>query len=164
MAKTEKQRYIPIHVTDEMKENGFMDGYKGAKAGWEHWGEESGPVLRIPVSEELYREYNRPEWRRRKQQQRYDIPDSLELLQEDPSFQLAADMAVEDVVEKKMLISALRHVLDTLNELDQQILQLYGEGYKEAEIGKVVGVCQKTVNNRKRRALEKIREDLKNLL
>lgn len=52
---------------------------------------------------------------------------------------------------KKELLSALRKELSALEEVDRKIMELFGEGYSEAAIGKEIGMSQKGVNKRKQK-------------
>lgn len=64
---------------------------------------------------------------------------------------------------KKVLIDELHKVLDGLEELDRTIMDMYGTGHSEAEIGRATGMSQKGVNKRKHRILLKIKTQLNNL-
>ncbi len=55
----------------------------------------------------------------------------------------------------------LKELLRTMEELDQQIVELYLSGHSEAAIGVEVGMSQKGVNKRKFKIFEKIKNYLK---
>jgi RNA polymerase sigma factor (sigma-70 family) len=88
---------------------------------------------------------------------------SLEQLVEDGE-QLASDgKSVEDVVVESDAFLRLRRALDGLDEGEQQMIQEIffsrdGDGKSEREAAQSLGIPQKTVNDRKLRALDKLKK------
>lgn len=64
---------------------------------------------------------------------------------------------MEELVESMELSDALYAAIGQLSERDQLIVVLSSQGYTEREIGKVIGACQKSVNNWKRAGIAEIR-------
>lgn len=69
---------------------------------------------------------------------------------------------VEELVESMDLSDAIYAAISLLSERDQLIVVMSFKGYTEREIGKIIGTCQKNVNNWKRAGIAKIRTYLKN--
>lgn len=71
-------------------------------------------------------------------------------------------LSVEAYIEQKELHQALYAAIDTLGKIDRQIILLiYIAGHSEREIEDLVGLKQSSINLRKRNALKKLREILK---
>lgn len=70
--------------------------------------------------------------------------------------------SVEAVFEEKELSEALDVAIERLSNRDQLIVVLFANGYTEREIASIIGVCQKTVNNRKELIFAELRAYLKN--
>lgn len=68
---------------------------------------------------------------------------------------------VEDFIETLELSDALYMAIDSLRERDQIIILMHINGYTEREIAKIVGACQKSVNNWRNAALAELRVMLK---
>ena len=63
--------------------------------------------------------------------------------------------------DKELLLMELKELLQTMEELDQQIVELYLNGYSEAAIGVEVGMSQKGVNKRKTKIFDFFKNYLK---
>ena len=72
-------------------------------------------------------------------------------------------VSVEDAAIANILRGELRRCLALLDEPDRQLIQaLYFEGLSEREYAKRVGVPQRTINDRRHRALRKLKKLLEN--
>lgn len=72
-------------------------------------------------------------------------------------------VSVEDAAIANILRDRLYRCLATLDESDQQLIHaLYFEGLSERKYAKRVGIPQRTINDRRRRALRKLKELLEN--
>ena len=72
-------------------------------------------------------------------------------------------VSVEDAAIANILRDRLYRCLATLDEPDQQLIHaLYFEGLSERKYAKRVGIPQRTINDRRRRALRKLKELLEN--
>lgn len=72
-------------------------------------------------------------------------------------------VSVEDAAIANILRDRLHRCLDALDEPDQQLIHaLYFEGLSERKYAKRVGIPQRTINDRRRRALRKLKELLEN--
>jgi len=68
---------------------------------------------------------------------------------------------VEDIVMYKLLLEELFHALDELDPDSRRICELIRQGKTEREIATEFGVRQSTLNYRKKKLMEKLRERLK---
>jgi RNA polymerase sigma factor (sigma-70 family) len=67
-----------------------------------------------------------------------------------------------DVIADKLVLEAMRIGLDKLSEEERALLTaLYFEGKSERELARETGIPQKTVNDRRHRALFKLKELMK---
>lgn len=72
-------------------------------------------------------------------------------------------VSVEDAAIANILRDRLHRCLDALDEPDRQLIQaLYFEGLSERKYAKRVGIPQRTINDRRRRVLRKLKELLEN--
>ncbi len=72
-------------------------------------------------------------------------------------------VSVEDAAIANILRGELRRCLALLDEPDRQLIHaLYFEGLSEREYAKRVGVPQRTINDRRHRALRKLKKLLEN--
>lgn len=86
---------------------------------------------------------------------------SVEQMREDGQLPMDSFL-IEEYVEKKELHQALYAAINTLEEIDQQIILLiFGEKLSERETGKIVGLSQKGVYYRKDKAIRLLKESLK---
>ncbi|HJI42045.1 MAG TPA: hypothetical protein OIL83_01945 [Veillonellaceae bacterium] len=175
-----RQYYIPMEVTLETVRDFGIDP---ADVVWTKMGNEPKKVIMVPSTKEQYKAYMRPLWRENKREQRLsktvsckvdDVsnkerckewqkrPVSLDELFNNTEYEVADTSDLEADVMKKMLIDELHKVLDGLEELDHTIMDMYGTGHSEAEIGRAIGMSQKGVNKRKHRILLKIKTKMRN--
>lgn len=70
---------------------------------------------------------------------------------------------VESYVEDKILLEALHNTLNLLDDIEYRVISLWMVGVSERQIGEAVGMSQKGVNYRKKKAIEKIQRNLKNM-
>ncbi len=179
-SQDKQQYFIPFEVTTSTI---IPDEYKDQPLKCLQIGIRKFPGFLLPVSEKVYQEYMRPEWKDDKRKQRqaenrrkrekaqetgtkdktikpWDTPVSYERLRE-KGFEVGAGYEIEDSFFKKELIKKLRELLAELKEMDRIILMMVAEGYPEAEIAKVVGLSQKGVNKRKHKIFDLLRPRLK---
>lgn len=175
-----RQYYIPMEVTPETIRDFGIDP---ADVVWTKIGNKLKKVIMVPVLEEQYKAYMRPLWRENKREQRLsktvsckvdDVANkerckewqkrsvSLDELFNNTEYEVADTSDLEADVMKKILIDELHKVLDGLEEIDRTIMDMYGTGHSEAEIGRVIGMSQKGVNKRKHRILLKIKTQMSN--
>lgn len=141
-------------------------------------------VITIPITSEIYYAYMEPLWAEIKRNERASrchktngarcmgkcseckeyrsgAPLSLERLAKNILTQ-TPQMSVEEQIIKKELYQALYTAIDTLDEKDKLIILLYFfEEKTERQIANLLGLHQKSVNYRKNKSLEKLRELLK---
>lgn len=92
----------------------------------------------------------------------YDHPLSLDRAEGELGFLPISSFSVEAYVIQKELYQALNAAIENLgNEQRQIILLYYFEDETETQIGIELGVCQKTINNKKQKALDRLKELLK---
>jgi RNA polymerase sigma factor (sigma-70 family) len=178
---SENRQVLHSHGGNTGNRQGF--GIDPADVVWTKIGNEPKKVIMIPATKEQYYEYMRPLWREDKREQRLsktvsckvdDVSNkerckewqkrsvSLDELFNNTEYEVADTSDLEADVMKKMLIDELHKVLDELEEIDRTIMDMYGTGHSEAEIGRVIGMSQKGVNKRKHRILLKIKTQMSN--
>ncbi len=124
----------------------------------------------VPVSEEVYRAYKRPQWREMKRikkkkskKESMKLPLSYDQLVESEyqsgksRFRPApsAEELAGDVIELEKLLA----VLEQLAEEELALVKaLFYEELSEREYAKSIGVSQKTVNRRREKILNKLRK------
>lgn len=129
----------------------------------------------VPVSEEVYRAYKRPQWREMKRIKKKAKKESMkrplsydQLIESEyqsgkSRFRPApsAEELAGDVIELEMLRSALEKLVEEELAL---VKALFYEQLSEREYAKSIGVSQKTVNRRREKILIKLRKliDTKN--
>lgn len=180
----DKQKfYIPLEVNDDTI---IPEEYKNAPRHWSKIGNRMIETILVPVTNELYKAYMRPEWKEDKRQRRLiEKRRKREKAQEEGrddksirgwdtavSFERLSEMeygftdengkdSPEENVIKQDLLTALHRELATLKEVDQTILKMASEGCSETVIGREVRLSQKGVNKRKHRLLELLYKRLK---
>ena len=91
----------------------------------------------------------------------YDALDTDEIIGEEMIYDLEAT-SVEDIIVQKIMIEKLKHCLEKLSEDEQWlILELFYHGKSERTLSDETGIPQKTINNRRRRILEKLKKLIK---
>lgn len=115
---------------------------------------------KVPVSQGIYLAYKRPAWRERKRRQvRTDKEESLEALTEHGVDLPYGEALIEDIVEDRLMLDVLLGALSRLSKEESALVRaLFYEGKSERTVADETGVPQKTINNRKRRLLEKLRK------
>ena len=70
---------------------------------------------------------------------------------------------ISETVIHKIMLDRLRGCLSFLSETDRQLLEsIYFKEMSEREFSKISGIPQRTVNDRKRRILAKLKKYLEN--
>ncbi|MDO5714767.1 MAG: sigma-70 family RNA polymerase sigma factor [Tissierellia bacterium] len=128
------------------------------------------------VDSDLYFEIKRPDWRYEKRATRLakDIRDGkLKLLyideervdddsNEKAPFDIPSDIDIEQEAMDHLRDEAIKEALNKLSEKERALIHLlFFEDYTEREAASKIGISQKTVNNRKKKILEKLKKDLK---
>lgn len=120
----------------------------------------------IEVSEEIYRCYHQmgrherylTEKEKAHNVLQYSNFDTDELLGEEmiPDFQ---STSVEDHATTHILSERLHQCITLLPKSEQRLLQaIYGDGMSEHQLSRKIGIPQKTINNRKRQILAKLKK------
>ena len=140
----------------------------------------------IFVSEAVYRTIRQDEWRIAKQEERTrKCRDEhgnrcKKKCADCPFFQSGAHLSLERMIEdghepadshdilsilmKRELIAALQSELSLLDESSRKILLLFGEGMSERQIAEQTGIPRKTINYRKNKLLQHLRDKLSSYL
>ena len=128
------------------------------------------PGALVEVSEDIYFAYYQEKRRGRTLREKderngavsYDGLDTPELSGQEMIPDRGA-VSVEDAAIANILRGELRRCLALLDEPDRQLIHaLYFEGLSEREYAKRVGVPQRTINDRRHRALRKLKKLLEN--
>ena len=120
----------------------------------------------IPVSEEVYRAYKRPQWREKKQKIiRRQNEQSIEHINESDAINQAnlAQCGLDEIIIENLLLDELHEAMLSLND-DERVLiyALFYNDKSERDVAKEIGVSQNTVNYHKKRVIEKLRKILEN--
>lgn len=137
----------------------------------------------VPVTEEVYRAYKRPEWAEHKRKEREkrcvgangsrcteDCSNcdkqrtgsvlSLESLFEERGIEQADTVDIAELIADRMLLEELYAALEELTPDNRRIIELFGTGKSEREIAAEFGLSQKAVNKRKTKSFALLRERL----
>ena len=124
------------------------------------------PETLVEVSKELYSEYFAIE-RRLQTLEEKDVRHGLTSLEQLCTQEFTADEVIvdrsaeslEDQVVKKLMVEKVKRCIGWLPRADRDLINaLYYEGLSEYQISQRLGIPQRTVNYRKQRILEKLRE------
>jgi len=114
----------------------------------------------IPVSKEVYDAFKRPIWKERKRRQvRTEKELSLDAFA-DAGFEIPSGEAlVDEIVEDKLLLDMLFKALSELTD-DERFLvnELFYHEKSERTVARETGLPQKTINNRKRAIINKLKK------
>ncbi len=156
----EKKRYfIPLELTTETI---ITEPYKDCEVRWSKIGCRMVRTILIPATEEQYRAYMRPLWRKDKRQQRHgDAEVSADKLRNKFELEPECDFDLEKIVLEKEFLIALRRELAALQDIDRTILTMIADGFSEAAVGESVGLSQKAVNKRKHKLYVLLQDRLK---
>jgi len=127
------------------------------------------PVLLVPATEEVRKEYIREGERQKKQRQRqmqrakdegeaYAPPLSLDALHDDGGFDMADSSIEFDLAELRILFDQLVELIEMKNPRYGRILRLTGEGLSQRDIATRLGKSQSTIKEQQRKALELLRK------
>ena len=141
----------------------------------------------IEVTEEIYRAYKQPLWAERKHEEREkrciisngkggtkrctadcSVCDkqrtgsvlSLDKFTDD-GFDVSDDINIANILLDKMLLEELYEALQELDPKNRLIMELFSIGKSEREISANVGLSQKTINKRKTKLFQQLKERLK---
>ena len=118
----------------------------------------------VEVTREVYLEWyqsRRRERYQKEQERKYQVS-SLETLTEQGSILIGASDGVEDIVIREMCAEKLRSVMKELEEEDVYILYLlFFAEVTVKEAAQICGCSRKTIANRRKRILAKLKEKLK---
>ena len=121
-------------------------------------------VIVVEVTREVYVEWyqsRRRERYQKEQERKYQVS-SLETLTEQGSILIGASDGVEDIVIREMCAEKLRSVMKELEEEDVYLLYLlFFAEVTVKEAAQICGCSRKTIANRRKRILAKLKEKLK---
>lgn len=128
------------------------------------------------VNSYLYYEVKRPEWKYEKRETRFFQKvknGEIKLIyldqerknndgEEVDKFESTATIDVEEIAINQLREEAIREVLKKLTADERKIVDLiFYDGLTEREVASIIGVSQKTVNNRKTKILDKLKSELR---
>lgn len=164
---SEKQYFIPMEISTQTDKR-FAKAHGFTEEDIKSWkiGNRKTRAILIPCTEEEYRAYMRPIWKDMKAEERKKKYFEEKEITETSIEKMAIEygLEIEDTSvdqDKELLLMELKELLQTMEKLDQQIVELYLNGYSESTIGIEVGMSQKGVNKRKFKIFEKIKNYLK---
>lgn len=116
----------------------------------------------VPVTEEAYREYKRPQWREAKQKKVRQMREfSLEYMIENGMEHIYSDnqKLVEEIAEDNLMLEMLMKALETLTDDERSLInELYFNEKSEREVSKSIGVPQRTINSRRQAIIKKLKK------
>lgn len=118
----------------------------------------------IPVSEEVYRAYQRPKWREKKQAEvRKEMECSYDHMVENGYEQTDPNQSsLDEIFQDKLLLDELLSAIASLNDDERTLIYaLFYKGKSERELSKVIGVPRPTIYSRKKSVLKKLRNMLR---
>lgn len=120
----------------------------------------------VEVTREVYLEWYQSRRRERYQNEKkkkYSVS-SLETLEEQGNISIGVSDGIEDIVIRKMCAEKLRSVMKELAKEDVYLLYLlFFEEVTIKEAAQICGCSRKTIANRRKRILAKLKEKLKAL-
>ena len=119
----------------------------------------------VPVTEEVYREYKRPQWREAKQKKVRQMREfSLEYMTENGMEHIYSEnqKLVEELVEDNLMLEMLMKALETLTDDERFLInELYFNEKSERDLANITGISQPAVHKRCNKILEKIKKMMK---
>ena len=119
----------------------------------------------VPVTEEVYREYKRPQWREAKQKKVRQMREfSLEYMTENGMEHIYSEnqKLVEDIAEDNLMLEILMKALETLTNDERSLInELYFNEKSERDLANITGISQPAVHKRRNKILEKIKKLMK---
>ena len=116
----------------------------------------------VPVTEEVYREYKRPQWREAKQKKVRQMREfSLEYMTENGMEHIYSEnqKLVEDIAEDNLMLEILMKALETLTDDERSLInELYFNEKSERRVSKSIGVPQRTINSRRQAIIKKLKK------
>ena len=119
----------------------------------------------VPVTEDVYREYKRPQWREAKQKKVRQMREfSLEYMTENGMEHIYSDKQklVEKIAEDNLMLEMLMKALETLTDDERSLInELYFNEKSERILSKQIDIPQQTINSRKAIIIKKLRKFMK---
>ena len=116
----------------------------------------------VPVTEEVYREYKRPQWREAKQKKVRQMREfSLKYMTENGMEHIYSNnqKLVEDIAEDHLLLEMLMKALETLTDDERFLInELYFNEKSERDFAEKMGISNVAVNRKHHRILDKIKK------
>ena len=150
------QYFIPMEVTSETIRDFDIDPQD---VEWRWIGNRRESVVKIPVTEEVYREYMRPIWREQKEATR------AKKLCVNQSRKYACNHDCDHCTQPVFRESAIDMILEAMEDLapeDRLLLQLIGEGEFERTIANILGKSKTAVHKRKDKLFAMLRNFFEN--
>ena len=120
----------------------------------------------IPVSEAVYRAYQRPKWREKKQRK---VRNSLEcsfnaIIENGLEYKIdPTQLCVDEIIMEKLLLEALLEAIAALDDDERDLVfALFYKGMSERAYSKESGVPRKTLAYRRAKVLEKLKIFIEN--
>lgn len=121
---------------------------------------------RIPVSEEVYRAYQRPNWREKKQKIVRDVVEcSYDAMCESGQETIGGQeqRSVDEIIMEKLMLNALIEAIEALNDNERNLIYaLFYKGKSERSYSDETSVPRKTLAYRKKKVFEKLRMLIEN--
>ena len=115
----------------------------------------------VPVSEEVYRAYKRPQWREEKQKKAHCIREIS--LDESENVHIPSnEKLVEQIVEDKLLLEMLLKALETLTEDERFLIdEIYFQEKSERDLARETNVSNVSINKKHHKIIKKLKKLIK---
>lgn len=174
-----KEYFIPMEVTSETIRDFNIDP---KDVEWRWIGNRREEVVKIPVTEKVYREYMRPIWREQKEATRakkqcvnqgrkdgcnHDCDHCTQPVFRESSIdimtpELISLVSLEDFCIQKLMTEQLIEAMEKLDPMDRLLLQLIGEEASERTIADILGKSKTAVHKRKDKLFAMLRNFFEN--
>lgn len=170
MNKTKKEKdmypniygYGDLEVLKKEIDKGIFDEQGIRLTNWIHFIDIDGHRRFVPCTEEYFhkhRNLNRNE-QRRENRAREKCPVSMDNLKDKYNYEFP-DPSYAENIEKQQeedLVDYLWELISEFKEIEQTIIRLHFEGYTDAQIGVAINRATSSVQERRVRLIEKLKE------
>ena len=170
MNKTKKEKdmypkiygYGDLEVLKKEIEKGIFDEQGIRLTNWIHFIDIDGHIRFVPCTKEYFykhRNLNRNE-QRRENRAREKCPVSMDDLKDKYNYEFP-DPSYAENIEKQQeedLVDYLWELVSEFKEIEQTIIRLHFEGYTDAQIGVAINRATSSVQERRVKLIEKLRE------
>lgn len=167
LSKAEKDKYPKIYGYGSVEQleadpTRFGDDKDNPLTHWVPFIDRDEDLRFEPCTKEyfyFYRNSNRND-ERREQSYRYKFPISIDSLREDYEFEFvdpSYELSIEEEKQKE-IANKIWSLVSEFSETDQIIIKLFTEGHTDTSIGQKLNRARQTIQGKRTKLLEKLRE------